>query len=302
MRNCKAKNPATCRFHGFGLARSLSINPNNVIIEKRKINSTFIDHEADIRSLFKVGEDINFEGRDYKILGSFKPHTDTGGEPKTDIFVKIADSTGNHKAIKITYKKSNAEFLENKANEDRAKLILGDNYKSIIEDAAANLQISAREFHNEDKASYVLGYRLDIMSVPAAGYHPADLDSEKLKEIYSGVSIEEGKRNAIVDSERVKDSGVADYIVIGDKFQNAQDVVNSMVNIDDYVETNPKVYIAFKAINYFANDDKWDGNRPLALMVNWSKDVDGKLKGELSHNNVYATTCNPAVDKLKSIL
>lgn len=234
--------------------------------------------------------------------GVFKPHTDTGGEPKTDIFVSLSDVHGLSKQLKISYKKSNSEFLENKVTEERAQLILGVNYKTIISSSAKNLKVNKRQFYNYSKNAYVLGYRLDIMSVAAKGYAPVILTEERLKEIYSGSNIEKTKRDAVVGNERLANSGVADYILVGDSFKDAQDIINNMVHVNDYVKQNPKVFIAFKAVNYFADKNKWDGNRPLALQVNWERNKKGVLTGFIDTDDVYATTCNPAVASLRMFL
>jgi hypothetical protein len=299
---CRAKNPSMCPHHGYILKKSVQkrVRKNEDI--KRKINSTFVDHEEDIRRLFKLNSSVFFEGSQYYIVDVFKPHTDTGGEPKTDIFVLISDNNGLPKQMKITYKKSNSEFLENKASEERASLILGANYKTIISSSAKSLKVDKRQFYNYSKNSYVLGYRLDIMSVPAKGYAPVVLTEQQLKEIYSGSNIEENKRNAIIGNERLANSGIADYILVGDSFKGAQDVIDNMIHIDKYVKKNPKVFIAFKAVNYFADADKWDGNRPLALNVKWEKNNKGILVGTLDTNEIYITTCNPAVAHLKKLL
>lgn len=43
-----------------------------------------------------------------------------------------------------------------------------------------------------------------------------------------------------------------------------------MIPIKDYVKMHPDIYFACKALNYRTFAEKWDGNRPLSVQVNWS--------------------------------
>lgn len=266
-----------------------------------KINSDFVDAEDRIRKIFFKGARFFFGGEELTCLGAFKPQT-SSGEPKTDIYIKAVNSLGEIREIKLSYKKANAEFLENKASKLRAETILGKKCETLLILKARELNIADRALYNETNDSYVVGYRLDIMSGPAKGYAAVELTFEQIVDVYSGHNLPEDKRHAKVDGEIIVNSGVAEFIIVGEGFSTAQEVVDRMQPITEYVKEHPNVYIAFKAVNYFAARDKWDGNRPLALRVIWKKNSEGTPEGKVDLSKVYATTCNPAVEALKNLL
>jgi hypothetical protein len=51
-----------------------------------------------------------------------------------------------------------------------------------------------------------------------------------------------------------------------------------MWNIEDYA-SKQDIYFACKALNYRARPNKWDGNRPLSVYIDWKLE-EGKLKAE----------------------
>jgi len=270
---------------------------------KNTIKKDFVKDEEHIRMLFKPGETFTYQGEELTSAGAYKPSIQSGGgEPKTDIYIEAVNNKGAIVEIKISYKKNNAEFLENKMSPQRAESVFGETYKQQIQQIAEQLNISEREFHNEQNQSYVLGYRLDIMSTPAKGYAPTTLTEEQTVDLYAGTSLPESKRNAIVNGKQVENSGVPNYIIIGDRLETAQDVINKMTPIGQYVKTNPEVHVAFKAVNYFAAKDKWDGNRPLAIHVNWNKNPNGEIIGTVADKTAYETTCNPVAENLRNLL
>ena len=65
----------------------------------------FNDAEIYFRSLFIVGESVNFENQSWQITKVGKPVV-SRGEPKTDIYILLENNTSK-KEIKISYKKSN---------------------------------------------------------------------------------------------------------------------------------------------------------------------------------------------------
>ena len=94
----------------------------------------FIEAEEVVRKFFPKGTTFDYEGEEYMVIDSGKPLPQKGkGEPKTDIYV-CAQSEGTTKEFKISYKKKNADFLENKMKSDRAEQIFGANWKEIIEE------------------------------------------------------------------------------------------------------------------------------------------------------------------------
>ena len=86
---------------------------------------TFGVAEHRILNFFKEGTRFNYEGIDYTVQVSGKP-TCAKGEPKTDIYIQAINQRNISKEFKISFKKENADFLENKTNAERAEQLLGD--------------------------------------------------------------------------------------------------------------------------------------------------------------------------------
>lgn len=63
-----------------------------------------------------------------------------------------------------------------------------------------------------------------------------------------------------------------------------------------------KIYFACKALNYRVNKDKWDGDRPLSVYVDWSLDKDGKLQGKLNFEKPLSVKGNIIGTNIKQLL
>ena len=87
---------------------------------------------------------------------------------------------------------------------------------------------------------------------------------------YSGKNLREDKRHAFINHKQIKDSGVADYILISKEgpIQSCQKYIDELVPISNYIKSK-KIYFACKALNYRVNEKKWDGDRPLCVWVDW---------------------------------
>ena len=70
----------------------------------------------------------------------------------------------------------------------------------------------------------------------------------------------------------IDNSGVSNYILeteITEK-TSLNEVLESLISIDEYVESSNGMFFACKALNYRQRQKKWDGDRPLAVFVEWS--------------------------------
>ena len=76
-----------------------------------------------------------------------------------------------------------------------------------------------------------------------------------------------------------------------------------MASIQDIREYARKVniYFACKALNYRAVANKWDGDRPLSVYVDWNI-VDGKLTPSIIYSNPLGKKGNEVGDKLLACL
>lgn len=247
----------------------------------------FGDAERRILSYFTQGTKIFFKDRMLEVKESGKP-TCPHGEPKTDIYVLAADNLGAEE-IKISYKKKNADFLENKTNAKRAEQLFGPDWRDIIEASTTDIRdkfekrvrIYKEKLARTEKGAITLGWKFELMNKPSGDLSgQIKLNISQVYDVYSGRNLPDEKRNAYVNGRIIPESGVAEYILITDSVNSAQEIIDNMIPISDYVQTNPNIYFACKALNYRTFAEKYDGNRPLAVQVDWTIKNE-KLKSNL---------------------
>lgn len=98
----------------------------------------FGDAGRKIAHLLSTDNTFYMNGVSYTIVNSGKP-TCYKGEPKTDIYVFATSNTGSGIEIKISFKKENTDFIENKTNSERAEALFGDEWKEIIKEATRSI-------------------------------------------------------------------------------------------------------------------------------------------------------------------
>lgn len=235
----------------------------------------YIEAERNIANILR-GSTVIFNGKARKIIIAEKPAY-ASGEGKTDIYCRLDDNT----EIKISYKKGNADFLENKISAERAQAIFGDSWKEILINSISPLiplfeesQIYFPEAKGHNAAgSYTMGWRCDFIErKPSKGKSsslkaPLILSKEQKKEILSGINLNPSKRNAKIMDTIIPNSGVADYFLVESTNQNtAQEIIDSLIPIED---VDIEIDITFRRVNYRSIEHKIDGNRPLAVYVDW---------------------------------
>lgn len=295
-----------CAFHKKFYNNPESNYLKNLVIKKKKIYA--IDEE-NIRSLFSTGAEFIYKGAPHVSLGSYKPRASSfGGEPKNDVFVYAQNMETNHvEHIKISFKKSNSDFLENKMDAQQAESILGENFKEILTEAFTTMKLSHNKFYNDSQDSYVLGYRVDIMSKAGNRYVKVELPHDRLMKIYSGVGSPQQRIDCKVNGWVVKNSGVADYILMGDTYTTTQQAIDNLETIESYVKRHNTVYVAFKALSFLTHKidserTEWDGDRPLAFTVDWTRDSETQeLNGIINTSMVYTTKGNDAGKQFKKL-
>lgn len=240
--------------------------------------------EESIISLFRIGQQITWKDQLFTILNSDKPTTKSKGEPKTDVYLKLEDTTTNKSIeFKISCKlEGSNEFQENKIKASRAKQIWGVNWKEIIQNSALSIR---EKFENTEtyfpigvgrtkETQYTNGWKVEIASKPRELAVKLELtDTEIRDKIYKGTTLDDAKKNCIVNGEVIKNSGVAEYMLVTtlEKVNNidtVSDILNLLIPIDEYpISTH---YIIFTGNNYRVLKDKHDGNRPLGVQVIWT--------------------------------
>ncbi len=270
----------------------------------------FIDTEKKICELFTQGTVFDYNGVRYTVSSSAAKPTTKKGECKTDVYIPTTFD-GGEKTFKISVKQTNADFLENKITYERAKEILGPDVDQILIKAIEGLkekfnQVNLVYFdtgdHTEAK-SIKLGWKFELVNVLSGNLSgKIDLTKEQKIDVYSGSNLPEEKKDATIGNLTVKNSGVADYIMVVDPHvQLTVDYcVQQMQTIVDYVN-GKDIYFACKALNYRATVNKWDGPRSLAVYVDWNI-IDGKLHGKLIFDQPLQKKGAEMGEKLQSLL
>lgn len=259
--------------------------------------------ERNVRQIFKDSE-FSYEGDRYKVTMVEKPQ----GETKTDFYIQARNiEQKNDKIFKISYKKPNYSFVENKIRVDRAKEIFGKEWKSILEkdiiksfshddnkifkkkNPNESLQESFLTFPLIDrvKKKIVLGFRFEIESVSQAGGRllSAPIKMNIADKVYWGKGSE--NKAIKVGGKEILGSGVPDYILVQDpnEIETAQDIFDRLENIQEYSKNNSKMRATFLSQYYRWHDkkEKWvtEGfSRMFAVWVEW-KVINKKISGRI---------------------
>lgn len=252
--------------------------------------SKFGDTERKIKDLFLQVKNFSYECREYTVLKCGKPVV-SKGECKTDIYVLAQDETGCQKEFKISIKQNDADFLENKISLNRAIEILGNDAQAIIEKSINKIKKSFEDdylvYFNSYKKTEALclkmGWKFEFINkIGGEKSGIIDLTEQQKIDIYAGTNLSSDKKNSSVNGQTIVNSGVANYIITVDaEDHNLDYYLAKMQPIEDFAKSQ-KIYFACKALNYRVNKNKWDGDRPLSVYVDWFLDKDGKLQGKLN--------------------
>lgn len=237
----------------------------------------FGDAERRILTFMTEGTEFVFQGKNYTVILSGKP-TCHKGEPKTDIYI-LAESATDKVEIKISYKKENADFIENKMSAERAEQLFGTNWEEIIEQSTTAIRdrfeerilIYKNKFKRTEKGAITLGWKFELLNKNSGDLSGKMLlTEEQVIDVYAGSNLSDDKRNAMICGQVSENSGIANYILMDEDVHSAQDVIDKMILITDYVKMHPDIYFACKALNYRTFAEKWDGDRPLSVQVFWN--------------------------------
>lgn len=273
----------------------------------------FSQTEQSIRDLFVKGVKFNYDGIDYTVENdAVKPTVKSiGGECKTDVYF-VATHSNERKEFKISVKQDNANFLENKINYDRAKELFGAStdeiLKTSIQSVLSNFEtqnlvyLSAGERTKEKVIK--LGWKFELLNVSTgqlAG--TVNLTHDQVLDVYSGSNLPQNKKDALINGTKVPNSGVANYMMVVNQKHNlsVDYCVENISKMEDYIALHPNIFFACKALNYRLTDDKWDGNRPLAVYVDW-RFVNGKITASLNYNTPLQVKGDAVGNQVKAIL
>lgn len=264
----------------------------------------FGEEERRILSFMSEGTEFYFQEKRYTVILSGKP-TCYKGEPKTDIYI-LAKSISDEIEIKISFKKENADFIENKMSAERAKQLFGKDWAMIIEHSTTAISdrfeermlIYKNKFKRTEKGAITLGWKFELLNKNSGDLSGKMLlTEEQVMDVYAGSNLSEDKRNAMINGRVIENSGIADYILIDRDIDSAQDVIDKMVPIKEYIKIHPDIYFACKALNYRTFTQKWDGNRPLSVQVNWNIQ-ENKLVPKLVYDRPLTVKGNEMAERL----
>jgi len=253
------------------------------------MSMAFGDAERYIHSFFPEGKVLVIGDVPYEVAKSGKPTT-SKGEPKTDIYILLKNANDS-KEIKISVKMSNADFLENKTSAERAEQIFGADWMNIIINSTTQLKdrfytkplILKKRYKRTEAGAITLGWKFELLNKVSGELSAAiPLSKEQMMGVYAGTNLANEKRNAFVNGAIIENAGVANNILVGniEEFDSAEEIIDHLIPIERYVEHHPAIYFACKALNYRTFKKKFDGNRPLAVFVDW-KNFNGKLHPEI---------------------
>lgn len=264
----------------------------------------FGDAERRILAFMTEGTEFVFQDKKYKVILSGKP-TCHKGEPKTDIYI-LAESEHDKTEIKISYKKENADFIENKMSAERAEQLFGTDWEGIIEQSTTAIRdrfeermlIYKNKYKRTEKGAITLGWKFELLNKNSGDLSGKMLlTEEQVIDVYAGSNLSEDKRNAMVCGQVIEDSGIANYILMDEDVHSAQDVIDKMIPITEYVKLHPDIYFACKALNYRTFAEKWDGDRPLSVQVFWDAE-ENKLVPKLVYDKPLTVKGNEVAGRL----
>lgn len=275
------------------------------------MSKNFSVSEKNLLSFCKIGEVFVYQGKKYKILDSGKP-VSKKGEPKTDLYIEFQELKSSKTGeIKISYKQANADFLENKISKERATQILGKNWSSIIQNSLKPLKdkfetrklIYKSKFGNTKEGSFTLGWKFEFMNKIAGNLSgEMVLTKNEVIDIYSGVNLSDDKKDSVVNTKIRINSGIASHILSIDveNITNLQDIIDNIQTIEEFLSdaSLSKIYFACKALNYRSLENKFDGDRPLSVSVNWII-KNGKLSPKLVYDQPLEMGGNQVYQVLK---
>lgn len=264
----------------------------------------FGDAERRILAFMTEGTEFVFQDKKYRVIFSGKP-TCHKGEPKTDIYI-LAESEHDKTEIKISYKKENADFIENKMSAERAEQLFGTDWEGIIEQSTTAIRdrfeermlIYKNKYKRTEKGAITLGWKFELLNKNSGDLSGKMLlTEEQVIDVYAGSNLSEDKRNAMVCGQVIENSGIANYILMDENVHSAQDVIDKMIPIKEYVKLHPDIYFACKALNYRTFAEKWDGDRPLSVQVFWDAE-ENKLVPKLVYDKPLTIKGNEVAGRL----
>lgn len=233
------------------------------------------------------------------------PEEQEAGNCKTDVYVKLVDENGKEKEYKFSIKQSNYLYIENHMRDQRIQSIFGVTGKDFSEAALKNQSDEwkarkAKTKLSKDETGLTIPFSYEYMLCRGDAKSSNDtqdlnnLPVSTLKNIYEGSNLSEGKRDTFIGPDLVKESGVANYYLLGDyadRVPSAEELVNKAEKLDDkFYKKHNSLKLQTKAVNIRLQekDGKFYAHNLLGSQLS-RRDIkykDGKV--DIS-NEIYAT-------------
>lgn len=273
----------------------------------------FSSYESKIRNLACNVNTFTFDRDDYDLILCGKPTVEGGGgETKTDIYIRAkCKKDGKIKEIKISYKKNNYSFVENKIKKERAEKIYGQNWSKIIQGQINSIKskfekeplVYFKQSGNTCRGSVKMGWRYE-MENDGNRTLGTKIDQDITANIWANKGASEKYTNGIIDGAKVPGSGIPNYFLEADiaSIKSADDIFSNIVPIIEWLSKNTCITSAFLAQNYRTIEKKQEGNkRHLAVWVEW-KITGGKLDASLIFNKPLEMESGTVFEQFKSCM
>lgn len=265
-------------------------------VEEYRIENSkgYANTERQITALFAHGQELTYKGENVTVLFAGKPQAFKGGEGKTDSYILLKKEDGTLEEVKISLKKSNADFVENKLSAGRVSGVMGDNWQDRLSGSLEGFRETMKEHDPErENGTLVLGYRLDLVNKKSGNAVELDITHEEAVDFYAGTSLPEAKRDSFVKDRIRKNSGVASHMLLGDEFESGQEILDKVIPIDEYVKDHPTLYLTPRAVT-LRPGGKFESSRPLGLSYDWKQSETGKWEYNLNTENPLSKTSTTA--------
>jgi len=236
--------------------------------------------EKKVISIFQRENHFTFNNNFYKLVTVGKPRARKGGECKTDVYVLgINTLTSESLELKISCKlHSTNEFQENKFTPTSAENLLGKDWANIVQKTALNIKekfyntklIGPNGYGRTKEPFVTLGWKLEVTTKSRNLSSKISLSDKEIQDyVYKGTNQPDEKKHAYVNGEKITDSGIAEFLLITelDQITSTEDIIRQLIPISDYKV--PDTYLVFTANNYRIPVNKTDGNRYLAVRIEW---------------------------------
>ena len=266
--------------------------------------------EKRVREIIDHSE-FTFENEHYQVIQNSKPSP----EKKTDFYVlarKIKDNT--EREFKISYKKPDFSFVENKVKPHRIPYIYGENWSEILKVQIKPIQ---HRFNVEPVIDFIketikIGWRYEIEQLDAPKTGGRNLSTIIQQNISSqvlwGDRCSDKWRDGFVDGRKITNSGIPDFILIKDDkdIHDIQDVFDDLHDIREYAKKHWKMRAGF-----IAQYNRWDKqtktwktegfSRSFPVWIKWDV-VKQKLRGRRIYDKPLEKSARDIIENLYNCL